>query len=155
MGSMLVGLARGGIDIRDMGSGNAGGTNALRTQGLLFALGVVGIDIGKGVFATAIIPGLDIPLVGTDPGLSRAWLTLACAAASVAGHVWPMWYGFRGGKGAATLVGTLIVLDVSIILPVIVVWVLTIVLTGFVGFSTIIAAAAAPGLCRYHATSRQ
>lgn len=144
MGSMLVGMARGGIDIRNLGSGNAGGTNALRTQGLAFALGVIVIDIGKGVFVTAVIPGLDLPQVGLDPELSRVWLTLACAAGAVAGHVWPMWYGFRGGKGAATLLGTLIVLDASTLLPVMVVWLLTIVLSGYVGLSTIIASAAAP-----------
>ena len=48
MGALIVGRLRGGVDIRTMGSGNAGGTNALRTQGALFALGVVIIDIGKG-----------------------------------------------------------------------------------------------------------
>ena len=48
MGAMIVGKLRGGVDIRTMGSGNAGGTNALRTQGALFALGVVIIDVGKG-----------------------------------------------------------------------------------------------------------
>ena len=56
MGSMIIGKLRGGIDIRTMGSGNAGGTNALRTQGMAFALGVVIIDLGKGnaVFVKAL-----------------------------------------------------------------------------------------------------
>ena len=52
-GSLLLGKLRG-VDIRTLGSGNAGGTNALRTQGLLFAVGVVVIDIGKGVCATLL-----------------------------------------------------------------------------------------------------
>ena len=47
MGSMIVGRLRGGVDIRELGSGNAGGTNALRTQGVAFALGVIVIDIGS------------------------------------------------------------------------------------------------------------
>ena len=67
MGSLLVGRLRGGVDIRTMGSGNAGGTNALRTQGWAFALGVVVIDIGKGVLGAGVVPGLDLPFVATDP----------------------------------------------------------------------------------------
>ena len=69
MGSIIVGRLCGGVDIRTMGSGNAGGTNALRTQGLLFALGVIIVDVGKGVLATALIPGLDIPGIATDPAV--------------------------------------------------------------------------------------
>ena len=144
MGSMVMGRIRGGIDIRTMGSGNAGGTNALRTQGLSFALGVMVIDIGKGIIGTGVVPGIDLPIVGASPDVSREWLTLCCAAASVIGHVWPMWHQFRGGKGAATLVGTLIVLAPFLLLPVLAVWVLVLVLTGFVGLSTMVAAFSAP-----------
>ena len=71
MGSLLVGYLRGGVDIRDMGSGNAGGTNALRTQGFWFALGVVIVDVGKGALAAGVVPGLDIPFVGFAPAVSR------------------------------------------------------------------------------------
>lgn len=144
MGSLVIGRLRGGVDIRTMGSGNAGGTNALRTQGWMFALGVVIIDVGKGALATGVIPALDLPLVGIDPRLSRTWLTLTCAAAAVVGHVWPMWHRFRGGKGAATLVGTLIVLDPWLILPILLVWAWVLTLTGYVGVSTMTAAAFAP-----------
>jgi glycerol-3-phosphate acyltransferase PlsY len=144
MGSMVVGRLKGGVDIREMGSGNAGGTNALRTQGLVFAIGVIVIDIGKGALATGVVPQLELPFVPTDPALSRTWLTLCCAAASVIGHVWPMWHNFRGGKGAATLVGTLLVLDATLLLPVVATWVLTLVLTGYVGLSTILAGISAP-----------
>ena len=144
MGSLLVGRLRGGIDIRKEGSGNAGGTNALRTQGWLFALAVMVIDIGKGAFAAGVIPGLDLPFVATDPGVSRVWLTLCCAGAAVVGHIWPMWHEFRGGKGAATLVGTLTVLAPNLILPVLLVWAWVLVLFGYVGLATISAAVSAP-----------
>ena len=80
MGSMIVGRLRGGVDIREMGSGNAGGANALRTQGVAFALGVIVIDIGKGVIGTGVIPGLELPFIATDPEVSRTWLTLCCAS---------------------------------------------------------------------------
>ena len=122
MGAMIVGKLRGGIDIRTMGSGNAGGTNALRTQGLGFAIGVVLIDIGKGAIGAGVVPGLELPFIATDPGLSRDWLTLCCAAAAVFGHVWPIYHRFRGGKGAATLVGTFIILGPELILPLLLVW---------------------------------
>src|SRR5262245_19477670 len=56
MGGLIVGRLRGGVDIRTQGSGNAGGTNALRTQGKLFALWVVLIDVGKGVLAVTVVP---------------------------------------------------------------------------------------------------
>ena len=144
MGSMVMGRLSGGVDIRTMGSGNAGGTNALRTQGLGFALGVMIIDIGKGVVGTAWVPMLDLPFIGTSADVSREWLTLTCAAAAVMGHVWPMWHEFRGGKGAATLVGTLIVLQPGLLLPVLGVWVLVLTLSGYVGLSTMLAGIAAP-----------
>jgi len=144
MGSMVVGRFRGGVDIRTMGSGNAGGTNALRTQGWIFAFGVMIIDIGKGALGAGVVPALDLPFVATDPALSRDWLTMCCAAAAVIGHVWPMWHSFRGGKGAATLVGTLAVLSPDLMLPVFLVWALTLTSFGYVGFATMAAGAAAP-----------
>lgn len=144
MGSMLMGRLRGGVDIRTMGSGNAGGTNALRTQGLGFALGVMLVDVGKGALAAGLIPALSIPLVSVDPSVSRRWLTLSCAAAAVIGHVWPMWHNFRGGKGAATLLGTLVVLAPTLIIPVIIVWLIVLTTSGFVGLATMAGSVFAP-----------
>lgn len=144
MGSMAMGQLRGGVDIRTMGSGNAGGTNALRTQGWLFAVGVMVIDVGKGVVATGIIPGIALPIVGNDPEISRTWLTISCAAASVVGHVWPMWYDFRGGKGAATMVGSLVILAPGLIIPVVLTWASVLVLSGYIGLATMIAGLSAP-----------
>jgi acyl phosphate:glycerol-3-phosphate acyltransferase len=144
MGSMAMGRLRGGVDIRTMGSGNAGGTNALRTQGWLFAVGVVVIDIGKGVVAAGVIPGIELPLAGNDPDISRTWLTISCAAAAVVGHVWPMWHNFRGGKGAATMMGTLIILAPGLIIPVVLIWAWVLILSGYVGLSTMVAGVSAP-----------
>jgi len=144
MGSMVVGRLYGGVDIRSMGSGNAGGTNALRTQGWMFALGVIAIDIGKGAIGAGIVPGLELPLIGNDPEISRTWLTLCCAAAAVIGHVWPMWHNFRGGKGAATLVGTLVILAPALLLPILLTWGLVLTLFGYVGLATIAAGSAGP-----------
>ena len=144
MGAMIVGKLRGGVDIRELGSGNAGGTNALRTQGFVFALGVVIVDIGKGVIGAGVVPLLDIPFVPEDPSISRTWLTLSCASAAVFGHVWPIYHGFRGGKGGATLIGTLAVLAPQLIIVVLLVFAAILVTTGYVGLSTMSAAVALP-----------
>ena len=144
IGSLLVGQLRGGIDIRTMGSGNAGGTNALRTQGLAFAIWVIVIDTGKGWLAAGLLPGLDLPLVGIDPAIDRMWLAVACASAVVVGHVYPVWYGFRGGKGAATLLGVVLGLKPAALIPVLIVWLIVVMITGFVGLATMIATATFP-----------
>ncbi len=144
MGALIVGKLRGGIDIRTMGSGNAGGTNALRTQGLFFALGVVVIDIGKGVIGAGVVPGLELPFVPADPDISRNWLQLCCGAAAVFGHVWPIFHRFRGGKGAATLVGTLVVFGPELVVPLLIVWISVLVISGYVGLATMAAAISVP-----------
>lgn len=128
-GGLLLGRLRG-VDIRGEGSGNAGGTNALRVLGWRFALGVVLIDIGKGVAATALVPWLS---PGPEP------MALWCALAAVAGHIWPVWHGFRGGKGGATAVGGLLVVFPLGLLPLVAVWLLTLGLTGYVGLATCLA----------------
>jgi acyl phosphate:glycerol-3-phosphate acyltransferase len=144
VGGLLVGWLRGGIDIRTMGSGNAGGTNALRTQGLWFALCVMIIDIGKGWIATALVPPLDLMFIGIDPRIERQWLAVACAAAAVIGHVYPVWHGFRGGKGAATLVGVVVGLRPDALLALLAVWLFVVMLTGYVSLGTMLATASFP-----------
>lgn len=133
-GSLLLGR-RQGFDIRRAGSGNAGGTNALRTRGWRFALGVVVIDIGKGALAAGL--ALLLPTTASSPGLYAE--ALACGFAAVLGHVFPVFYGFRGGKGAATVVGTLAVLAPLLLAPLLLVWLLVLGLTGYVGLATVIA----------------
>ena len=130
-GSLLLGKLRG-VDIRTIGSGNAGGSNALRTQGLKFALGTVLVDIGKGALASWLAWRF------LPDAVSPAWL-YACALAAVAGHVWPLFHGFRGGKGAATLVGGLAVVWPQALLPVFIVWLLSLAWGGYVGLATMLA----------------
>jgi glycerol-3-phosphate acyltransferase PlsY len=143
LGSLVIGWFRGGVDIRTLGSGNAGGTNALRTQGKWFALGVMVIDIGKGILAAAVIPGLAIPGIGFYAEIDRSLVLYAVALAAIVGHVFPVWFGFRGGKGGATAAGLLIYFVPMLALPIIGAWVLVVLLTGFVGLATISAALAA------------
>ncbi len=130
-GSLLLGKLRG-VDIRTVGSGNAGGSNALRTQGLKFGLGTVLVDIGKGALATWLAMRF------LPAALAPAWV-YGCVLAAVAGHVWPVFHGFRGGKGAATLVGGLAVAWPQVLLPVFIVWLLSLAWGGYVGLATILA----------------
>lgn len=139
LGGLIVGRLRGGVDIRTMGSGNAGGTNALRTQGASFAIWVMLIDIGKGWIAAGVLPYIALPAIAMDATIARDWLAVACATAAVFGHVYPVWYGFRGGKGAATLVGVLIGLEPMALPVVLGAWLAVLMITGFVGLSTMLA----------------
>ena len=125
-----------GIDIRNLGSGNAGGTNALRSVGPLFALGVIIIDILKGSIAVLYFYNFNFiePII-----LSREFLQTLCGAAAILGHVYPIYYNFKGGKGAGTLIGIVGVLFPQCIIYALTSWVLILILTGFVGLSTIIA----------------
>ncbi len=135
-GSLVLGQLRG-VDIRQLGSGNAGGTNALRTVGWKFALGVVLIDVGKGSVAAGLVPLslLQLPFAVLD------FPTLAAASGftAVLGHIWPLYFRFRGGKGAGTAVGVIAVAAPWCLLPLLLVWVVTIIGTGYVGLATILA----------------
>jgi acyl phosphate:glycerol-3-phosphate acyltransferase len=136
LGSLVVGFFYGGVDIRKLGSGNAGGTNALRTQGKVFALWVMLIDVGKGILAVVAVPPLVLPGIGLDPEISRALVLYATAFAAVLGHVFPVWFAFRGGKGGATAAGLLSYLAPQAALPALGVWLLVAFGTGFVGLAT-------------------
>jgi glycerol-3-phosphate acyltransferase PlsY len=136
-GSMVVGAVKH-VDIRKSGSGNAGGTNAFRTQGFRFALGVVIIDIGKGALAAGLVPGLSLGFGADQAGIAS--LQLACCFAAVVGHCYPVWYGFRGGKGAATAVGALLLIAPLAIPPMLATWLLVLGITGWVGLATMLAA---------------
>jgi glycerol-3-phosphate acyltransferase PlsY len=142
VGGLVVGRLRGGVDIRRVGSGNAGGTNALRTQGKAFALWVLLIDIGKGWIATRLLPDLVVP--GSSPFIEAprvySWMGVVCGIAVILGHVYPLWYGFRGGKGVATLVGAVLGLSPWMLIPMLVTWLLTVALFGFVGLASILGA---------------
>jgi glycerol-3-phosphate acyltransferase PlsY len=140
LGSLILGRLRG-VDIRNMGSGNAGATNALRTQGKIFGASVLLLDVGKGVVAVMWVPVLVLPGVGADPNLTRQWLELACGIAVILGHIYPVWFGFRGGKGVATVVGVIGALEPRLLAPLFLCWFGTVLLTGYVGLASMLAGA--------------
>ena len=143
-GSLLLVKILGGPDVRTGGSGNAGGTNALRVRGRWFALGVVIIDVGKGFLSVWLIAHLNLDFPVTEQSVGPVWLALACAGAAVVGHCYPLWFGFVGGKGAATAVGALAGLAPGLLLPALATWLLVVAFTGFVGLATMLAVSVLP-----------
>jgi len=143
-GGLVMGRLRG-VDIRRLGSGNAGSANALRTQGKLFALAVLLIDTGKGWIATHVIASGKLPEIShslsPDPQITP-WIAVVCALAVILGHIYPVWFGFRGGKGVATLAGAVLGLCPWALIPMLITWLATLGLTGYVGLASILAAVA-------------
>lgn len=140
-GSLLFGRLRG-LDIRQHGSGNAGGTNAWRVAGWKFALAVVVIDVGKGVLAALL--GHWQPGLGGSMPLDPHEIAALCGFAAVIGHCWPVFFGFRGGKGAGTAVGVILVLAPTLAALMFLVWITVVATTRYVGLATVCAALAFP-----------
>ena len=141
VGSLLIGRLRG-VDIRTMGSGNAGATNMLRTQGKVAALAVLSIDLGKGWVATGVLAPWTIPGVPPAELEMRAMLLAVCGLAVIVGHVYPLWYGFRGGKGVATFLGAVLGINAGLVLVMVITWLVVVILFGFVGLASMAGAGA-------------
>ena len=123
--AVWAGRVTRGIDIREHGSGNAGATNTFRILGWKSGVVVSLLDLGKGYVAAAYIGGL--ALRWSDlPAYAGSWETasllgVSAGVAAVVGHMYPVWAGFRGGKGALTTAGMLYGLEpVSISLAMVV-----------------------------------
>ena len=139
--SILIGRLTKGIDIRDFGSGNAGGTNAFRVLGWKPALVVVIIDIFKGWFPAAVLaPAFFSAQIIPDLGVVQ----ILCGFAAVLGHTYTIFAGFKGGKGVGTLAGMLLALFPTAFPFCLVVAILTIIFTGYVSLASIFAAASLP-----------
>jgi glycerol-3-phosphate acyltransferase PlsY len=101
-----------GFDIREKGSGNAGGTNVFRVLGWKSGLFVILMDAFKGVVATVFIARLfwdpTLPFYNRTPFDDFTIIQMICGGAAIIGHVWTVFAGFRGGKGIATAAGMLL-----------------------------------------------
>ena len=123
------------IDVREHGSGNAGATNVIRVLGYKAGIPVLLIDVFKGFAAVQVI------FLFPHPGLSDDFITyvrICMAFAAVLGHVFPVFAGFKGGKGVGTLAGAAIALYPMALLVEIVLFVSSIVITRFVSFSSVL-----------------
>jgi glycerol-3-phosphate acyltransferase PlsY len=136
MGGLILGKLTGAADIRTVGSKSAGATNALRAHGKAFAAGVFIIDILKGLLAVIVIAKLPWP-GGSQSLISVEWLQVACGLAVFFGHLYPVFFGFKGGKGVATLLGVMLGLSPAILLAALVGWMIILLATGYVGLASI------------------
>lgn len=136
MGGLIIARLRG-VDLRGSGSGNVGATNALRTQGKWFALGVLLIDMAKGIAAVTLIPALIWPFPQPIV-LPNDWTAYLCGVAVSLGHIYPVWTGFKGGKGVATLAGVFVALMPQAFVWMLVGFALTILLTGYVSLASML-----------------
>ena len=129
-GLLLTRLAGHG-DIRRIGSGNIGATNVLRTGNKAIAGLTLALDLGKGLAAVLVAAHW-----GRDP-------TLAAAAAVVLGHMFPVWLGFRGGKGAATGLGVLLALAWPVAAIGFAIWLAVLAIFRYSSLAALVAAIAA------------
>jgi glycerol-3-phosphate acyltransferase PlsY len=124
------------IDIRDYGSGNSGATNTFRVLGSKWGTFVMSIDVLKGVIATSLY--ILLPYYLTDEW-DRTNFMVGLGLSAVLGHIFPIWAGFRGGKGVATLLGMAVAIQPLVAVCCIVVFLIVLYLTRFVSLSSILA----------------
>jgi acyl phosphate:glycerol-3-phosphate acyltransferase len=127
-----------GIDIRDYGSGNAGATNTYRVLGARWGTFVMIVDMVKGIIATSLyllLPFYVVPSHDWD----RTNLMIGLGLAAVIGHIFPIWAGFKGGKGVATLFGMVVAIQPLVAVCCVGVFLLVLYLTRFVSLSSILA----------------
>ena len=146
IGSLNSSLILGKInnyDVREHGSGNAGATNTYRMHGRIHGTIVFCFDCFKGFFAiilaeSLILSGLHNPLFDIEIYLYFSALSV------VIGHCYPLWFQFKGGKGAATGLGIFLYFEPFLVVPSLLVWILSLVIFRFVGLATILAFASLP-----------
>ncbi len=127
--AVLLVRLKTGKDIRTEGSGNAGATNVLRAHGKALGILVAALDVGKGALAVFLVK------------LATADSRYAAAAgfAAILGHVFPIFYGFRGGKGVATAVGAFLALAPWATLVCVGIFVLVVAATKYVSLGSVVA----------------
>lgn len=136
-----------GIDIRDHGSGNIGATNVFRNLGVKFGILVLILDISKGfipvLFGSAIILK-EIPKETLDRESLEGLIHVSLAIATIIGHNYTFWLGFKGGKGIATSAGALIIFLPEVLLGSVIIWIFVFFTSRYVALASIAAALSLP-----------
>ena len=139
--SIITGKLIRGIDIREHGSGNAGGTNVFRVLGWKPATFVIFVDIFKGWLPSVVLADY---FFNTQPIQDLGVVQIICGSSAVLGHTYTIFGGFKGGKGVGTLGGMMLALFPSVFPFCLSIAILTIVFTGYVSLASIIASCALP-----------
>lgn len=137
-GYLIVKIGEGD-DIREQGSGNIGAANVARNAGFLAGLLTLVLDAAKGYAAVLIAERW------SHGGNSTRWM-MAAAIAAVVGHMFPVWLGFRGGKGVATSLGVFLPICREAVFAAIILWILVVAFWRYSSLGSVIAAAAFPVL---------
>jgi acyl phosphate:glycerol-3-phosphate acyltransferase len=142
-GLILVRLFRG-TDVRQIGSGNIGATNVMRTGSKGLGIATLVLDAAKGYMAVLVAMWITAPRVHTD-SMSPLYTAAGIAALfAMLGHIFPVWLGFKGGKGVATGVGVFLALVPKAVLIVLGLFVVIFAAFRYVSLASIIATAAFP-----------
>jgi glycerol-3-phosphate acyltransferase PlsY len=142
LGSIPFGLLAArlkGVDIRQQGSGNIGATNVWRVCGWRFGLPVFALDVLKGVAAVLLAHWLAVHFSG-----DASWDGIVAALACIIGHSFPVWLGFKGGKGVATSLGVFLGLMWLPSVIALALWFIVFKMSGYVSLASIVAAVALP-----------
>lgn len=145
--SIIITKAIKGVDIRNFGSGNAGGTNVMRVLGWKLGLLVILLDACKGVLAVVIISRLQygqIPFKNLTPFDDFTLVQIIAGISAVIGHIWTVFAGFRGGKGIATALGMLLIISTVDMLVAIGVFILVVSISKYVSLGSILGAISIP-----------
>lgn len=137
--AVWIGQAFYGVDVREYGSGNAGATNTFRVLGKKAGIPVMLIDILKGWTATNLAYFIGVSTTGAYNSVSYTNYALALGVAAVMGHLFPIFAGFRGGKGIATLFGMILAIHLHAALLCVGVFIIVLLITKYVSLSSITA----------------
>ena len=145
--SIIISKAVRGIDIRNHGSGNAGGTNVMRVLGWKYGLTVIFLDALKGAIAVVIISRLfygPLPFENVSPFDDFTLVQIIAGISAVIGHIWTVFADFKGGKGIATALGMLLTLITIDMLIAVGIFTLVVLISRYVSLGSIIAAISVP-----------
>jgi acyl phosphate:glycerol-3-phosphate acyltransferase len=145
--SIIVSKLAKGIDIREHGSGNAGGTNVMRVLGWKHGVFVILLDALKGVLAVVVIARLhygSMPFQNATPFDDFTLVQIIAGISAVIGHIWTVFAGFKGGKGIATALGMLLMIATVDMLVAIGVFIIVVSISKYVSLGSILGAIAVP-----------
>lgn len=145
--SIIISKAVRGIDIRNYGSGNAGGTNVMRVLGWKHGVLVIILDALKGVIAVVLIARLHygvLPFQNVSPFDDFTLVQIIAGISAVVGHIWTVFAGFRGGKGIATALGMLLIIITVDMLIAVGIFLIVVSISRYVSLGSIVSAMAVP-----------
>lgn len=145
--SIIISKAVRGIDIRNYGSGNAGGTNVMRVLGWKHGVLVIILDALKGAIAVVLIARLHygvLPFQNVSPFDDFTLVQIIAGISAVVGHIWTVFAGFRGGKGIATALGMLLMIITVDMLIAVGIFLIVVSISRYVSLGSIVSAMAVP-----------